>query len=344
MQLINGRSGSILNSGIAAHHVSAAGPATLLTTDVQVAAAALREGQLVAFPTETVYGLGANALDDRAVARVFEAKGRPRFNPLIVHVKDAEAGFRLGIFNPVARRLAEAFWPGPLTLVVSRRLQCPVSLLASAGLASLAIRVPAHPIARRLLEEADIPVVAPSANRSGAVSPTTAEHVLNSLGGRIDLVLDGGSCPVGVESTVVSCVADEPQLLRPGGLERQRIEALLGGPLKTGKKAARPQSPGQLESHYAPAAALRLDAREARDGEALLAFGPDIPAHSGPVRNLSPTGNLGEAAANLFRLLHELDATGVATIAVMPIPPHGLGEAINDRLRRAAAPRRRPPT
>lgn len=313
---------------------------TLLTTDVAVAAEALRKGELVAFPTETVYGLGANALDDRAVARVFEAKGRPSFNPLIVHVEELERAYRLGDFNSTARKLARAFWSGPLTLVVPRSAECPVSLLASAGLQSLAIRVPTHPLARELLRAAGIPVVAPSANPSGRISPTTAAHVVASLGGRIAVILDGGPCEVGLESTIVACLEDEPELLRPGGLPRERIEALLGAPLRTLKRAGRPLAPGGLESHYAPAARLRLEARQVREGEALLAFGPDVPAHSGPMRNLSPAGDLTEAAANLFRMLHELDQSGRPVIAVMPIPHGGLGEAINDRLRRAAAPRR----
>ena len=312
---------------------------TLITTDVAVAAKALKTGELVAFPTETVYGLGADALDDRAVARVFEAKGRPSFNPLIVHVENVDGALGLGEFNVTARKLAQAFWPGPLTLVVPRTENCPVSLLASAGLQSLAIRVPAHPLARDLLAASGTPVVAPSANPSGKISPTTAEHVLAGLGGRVAVILDGGRCEVGVESTIVSCLENEPELLRPGGLARERIEALLGVPLRTPKAAARPLAPGGLESHYAPAARLRLEAREVRQGEALLAFGPEVPAHSGPVRNLSATGDLIEAAANLFRMLHELDASGRPVIAVMPIPDDGLGEAINDRLRRAAAPR-----
>lgn len=312
---------------------------TLITTDVAVAAEALRKGELVAFPTETVYGLGADALDDLAVARVYEVKGRPSFNPLIVHVEAVDQALRLGDFNGTARKLAQAFWPGPLTLVVPRAEDCPVSLLASAGLPSLAIRVPAHPLAREMMAAAGRPVVAPSANPSGGISPTTAEHVLAGLGGRVAVILDGGRCDVGVESTIVSCLGDEPELLRPGGLPRERIEALLGVRLRSPKAAARPLAPGGLESHYAPAAALRLRAREVRQGEALLAFGPEVPAHSGPVRNLSATGDLTEAAANLFRMLHELDASGRPVIAVMPIPEHGLGEAINDRLRRAAAPR-----
>jgi L-threonylcarbamoyladenylate synthase len=312
---------------------------TLITEDVAEAAAALAAGRLVAFPTETVYGLGANALDDRAVALVYEAKGRPRINPLIVHVAERTDAFRLGAFNGAAHALAEAFWPGPLTLVVPRAESCPVSLLASAGLDSLAIRMPGHDLARRLIATAGVPVVAPSANLSSRVSPTTAAHVLDGLAGRIDMVLDGGRCDFGIESTVVACLEGQPQLLRPGALPREAIEAVLGGPLKAGHEAGRPLAPGALPSHYAPAAALRLGADQAREGEALLAFGADVPEPAGPVLNLSPSGDLVEAAANLFAMLRELDASGMKRIAVMPIPDKGLGEAINDRLSRAAAPR-----
>ena len=316
---------------------------TLITTDIAEAAAALAQGKLVAFPTETVYGLGANALDDRAVARVYGAKARPRINPLIVHVAERADAFRLGNFNSIAHKLAEAFWPGPLTLVVPRAENCPVSLLASAGLASLAIRMPSHDVARKLIATAGKPVVAPSANPSGRVSPTTAAHVLDGLAGRIDMVLDGGPCELGIESTVVSCLEGQPQLLRLGALTRQRLEAELGAALgsasKEGSETGRLVAPGGFPSHYAPAAALRLNASATTGGEALLAFGKALPAHSGPVLNLSPAGDLTEAAANLFAMLRELDAGGSARIAVMPIPDVGLGEAINDRLARAAAPR-----
>ena len=312
---------------------------TLLTEDIALAAAALAEGKLVAFPTETVYGLGANALDERAVARVYEAKGRPRFNPLIVHVAERADAMRLGIFNNAAHALAEAFWPGPLTLVVPRAGNCPVSLLASAGLGSLAIRMPRHDVARQLIATAGVPVVAPSANLSGRVSPTSAAHVLEGLAGRIDMVLDGGPCEIGIESTVISCLEAQPQLLRLGAVTRQDVEGLLGATLKERIEDGRPIAPGGLASHYAPAAALRLGATLVRDGEALLAFGPDVPDHAGPVLNLSPTGDLTEAAAHLFAMLRELDASGAPAIAVMAIPNQGLGEAINDRLTRAASPR-----
>ena len=316
-------------------------PDTLLIRDVAVAAAIIKRGGLVAFPTETVYGLGANALDDKAVASVFAAKGRPRFNPLITHAESIDAARALADFSPVATRLAEHFWPGPLTLVLERKQGCPVSLLASAGLSSIALRVPAHPLALELIRASGVPLVAPSANRSGSISPTTPAHVLASLRGRIEAVLDGGASAVGVESTVVSCLGAEPIILRPGGLARCRIEKALGMKLRLADATPGALlSPGQLESHYAPHAPLRLGASSAGPGEALLAFGADIPAHAGPVENLSPGGDTGEAAANLFAALHRLDALEPAAIAVMPIPDEGLGEAINDRLRRAAAPRR----
>ena len=298
------------------------------------AAALLRAGKLVAFPTETVYGLGADATNGKAVAAIFAAKGRPRFNPLIVHVEDLEQAERLAVLPDAARKLAREFWPGALTLVAPRRADCAVSLLASAGLDTLAIRAPSHGIARALLKEIGRPLAAPSANASGHVSPTTAQHVADELGDRVDLILDGGATPLGIESTVVGFVDGKAMLLRPGATAREDIEAV------TGPLALPPQailSPGQFESHYAPRAKLRLNAREARDGEALLGFGPDAPAVAA---NLSRRGDLKEAAANLFAMLRALDASGAKTIAVMPIPETGLGEAINDRLRRAAAPRR----
>jgi L-threonylcarbamoyladenylate synthase len=304
--------------------------------DIVAAAQALREGKLVAFPTETVYGLGADATNDAAVARVYAAKGRPSFNPLIVHVPDADLGFALGSFNAEARALAEAFWPGPLSLVVPRAPSCPVSLLASSGLDSIAIRVPSHPVALDLLKAAGRPVVAPSANPSGRISPTTAEHVRRHLKDKPAMVLDGGRCKVGVESSVVSFMDGAPKLLRQGGVPRAEIEKVLGHAIAVESHSARPHAPGQLISHYAPHAELRLNADAPRAGEAYLGFGP-LHAH-GPW-TLSATGDLVEAAASLFRLLHEIDATGVARIAVAPVPHHGLGEAINDRLLRAAAPR-----
>ena len=304
--------------------------------DIAAAAEALRRGELVAFPTETVYGLGADATNDQAVARVYAVKGRPSFNPLIVHVADAETAFELGQFPEAARRLASAFWPGPLSIVVERAPSCPVSLLASAGLTSIAIRVPAHPVALTLLKATGRPVVAPSANLSGRVSPPTAEHVRQHLGQRVALVVDGGRCAIGLESTVVSFLEEPPKLLRPGGLPRAEVESAIG-PVGVESHSARPHAPGQLASHYATRAKIRIDAKAPRCGEAYLGFGH----HDSGSHNLSRQGDVVEAAANLFRLLHQLDATGVAKIAVAPIPHTGLGEAINDRLRRAAAPRNR---
>ena len=304
--------------------------------DIDAAAQALREGRLVAFPTETVYGLGADATNDEAVARVYAAKGRPSFNPLIAHVPDVEQAFALGHFTAEAKALASAFWPGPLSLVVPRAASCPVSLLASAGNDSIAIRIPSHPMALALLKATGRPVVAPSANPSGKISPTTAEHVRRHLKDKLAIVLDGGRCKVGVESSVVSFLADGPKLLRQGGVPRSEIETVLGHAIAVETHSARPHAPGQLLSHYAPHAELRLHADAPRAGEAYLGFGP-LHAH-GPW-TLSARGDLVEAAASLFRLLHEIDATGVARIAVAPVPHHGLGEAINDRLLRAAAPR-----
>jgi len=308
------------------------------------AAALLRDGRLVAFGTETVYGLGADATDARAVAAIFAAKDRPRFNPLICHYPDAAAAFVDVVAESVARRVAAAFWPGPLTLVLPRRPESQVAALTSAGLASLAVRVPAHPVALALLRAVGRPVAAPSANRSGQVSPTTAAHVLAELGGRIDAVLDSGPCPVGVESTVLDLTGTRPVLLRPGGVTAEQLAATIGAvahaaPLAAGEA---PIAPGQLASHYAPALPVRLNAAALRAGEALLAFGPPLPG-AAVAFNLSPTGDLTEAAARLFAGLRALDARGAAEglvgIAAMPVPDHGLGRAINDRLARAAAPR-----
>jgi L-threonylcarbamoyladenylate synthase len=305
---------------------------------VAAAAQVLRDGGLVAFPTETVYGLGADATNGAAVARLYAAKGRPRFNPLISHVPDAKTALPLARFSDEAKRLADIFWPGPLTLVLPKAEHCPVSELATAGLDSIAVRVPDHVIARDLLQAFGRPIVAPSANPSGHVSPTLAEHVRGDLDGRIDLIIDGGPTNVGVESTIVACLG-APALLRPGGLPREAIERVLGRPLATAEPAPddAPLAPGMLTSHYAPKATLRLNARDVRPGEALLAFGLDAPA-AATALNLSQAGDLIEAAANLFSHLRALDAAS-AQIAVMPIPTEGLGEAINDRLARAAAPR-----
>lgn len=312
-------------------------------TAVAVAEAArlLADGRLVAFPTETVYGLGGDATSDRAVAAIFAAKGRPRFNPLIAHVADVAAAERIACLDDRARRLAERFWPGPLTLVLPRRPDGGVSLLATAGLDTVAVRVPAHPVARVLLEAFDRPVAGPSANPSGRVSPTSAAHVLEGLGGRVAMILDGGDCRVGVESTVLDLSGREPALLRPGGLARDRIEAALGHVLAGAAPAdsQRPTAPGQLASHYAPDRPVRLDAVSVAADEALLAFGADVPAGAAVTLQLSAAGDLTEAAANLFAHLRRLDRPGVRAIAVSPIPATGLGEAINDRLRRAAAPR-----
>lgn len=310
---------------------------------VTAAARSLREGGLVAFPTETVYGLGADATNAAAIARLYQAKGRPAFNPLIAHVGDLAAAREIGRFDAAALRLAEAFWPGPLTLVLPKTDACAVADLATAGLDTVAIRIPAHPVARDILRVLGRPVVAPSANLSGHVSPTTAAHVQSDLEGRIDLIVDGGAVAVGVESTIVG-IFDEPMLLRPGGLPRADIERVLGRSLKqppadAESDSAQPLAPGMLASHYAPRTRVRLGAIRVEPGEALLAFGSDAVSGidaAAAVMNLSARGDLAEAAANLFGYLRALDSKKAHTIAVMPIPSDGLGEAINDRLRRAA--------
>jgi L-threonylcarbamoyladenylate synthase len=310
---------------------------------VAMAARCLGQGGLVAFPTETVYGLGADAAQARAVARIYEAKGRPSFNPLIAHVADIAAASQIARFDATARRLAEAFWPGPLTLVLPRTANCKVSDLATAGLDTIAIRVPRHPVAWAILHAFGGAVVAPSANLSGHVSPTTAAHVAGDLTGRVDLILDGGAVEVGVESTIVACL-DAPMLLRPGGLPREVIERVLGHPLQRLPEDAvsdtdQPLAPGMLASHYAPKTPVRLDATHVEADEALLAFGPAFiegAQAAKAVMNLSEIGDLGEAAANLFGYLRTLDASGARSIAVTGVPHHDLGEAINDRLRRAA--------
>jgi L-threonylcarbamoyladenylate synthase len=307
----------------------------LSATTISTASRILREGGLVAFPTETVYGLGADATNGEAVAKIFAAKSRPRFNPLISHVATPDQAFALGAFPPLAKRLAERFWPGPLTLVVERAYACPISELCSAGLSSIALRVPDHPVAQALLRQVELPIAAPSANRSGRISPTTAEHVRRSLGKNVDLVIDGGPCRVGLESTVIQFEQTVVRLLRPGGLPRQDIEAVVGSPLLTPDDGVPSHSPGLLESHYAPVAGLRLNAENPEAGEFYIGFGP----RSFGQHNLSVTGDLVEAAANLFRFLHVADSKQPERIAVAPIPRHGLGEAINDRLQRAAAPR-----
>src|SRR5580693_897973 len=306
----------------------------------------LKAGGLVAFPTETVYGLGADATNAHAIARLYDAKGRPAFNPLIAHVTDASAARVLARFDADAAKLAAAFWPGPLTLVLPKADGCPVADLATAGLDSVAVRVPHHDVAQKILAAFGRPIAAPSANRSGHVSPTAAAHVLADLRNRIELIVDGGSTPVGVESTIVACLG-EPMLLRPGGLPRDDIERVLKRllaepPAGIATTDDAPLAPGMLASHYAPRTPLRLDAEKVAAGEALLGFGPKLAAGgegAAIVLNLSERGDLIEAAANLFSHLRALDGAGAKAIAVMPIPHDGLGEAINDRLARAAAPR-----
>ncbi|MEL6372766.1 MAG: L-threonylcarbamoyladenylate synthase [Pseudomonadota bacterium] len=314
------------------------------------AADLLRSGALVAFPTETVYGLGANALDDHAIARLYAAKGRPTFNPLIIHVATPAHAFALAEVTPAARTLADAFWPGALTLILRRRADCAVSALASAGLETLALRVPAHEAARALIAQAGVPIAAPSANPSGKISATRAHHVAEAFGEEVALVLDGGASRLGLESTIVDATGTKARLLRPGAVALEALQGVIDvetappslaqddGAMASANTAAPVSSPGQLASHYAPRATLQLDAQHVAPGEALLAFGAPL-ATDGPVLNLSAQRDLVEAAAHLFAHLHALDALSPAAIAVMPIPSTGLGFAINDRLRRAAAPR-----
>jgi L-threonylcarbamoyladenylate synthase len=303
------------------------------------AARLLRDGELVAFPTETVYGLGGDATSDRAVARIFAAKGRPRFNPLIVHVPGLAEAEPLAAFDERALEAARGFWPGPLTLVLPRRAEGGLSLLASAGLDTVALRAPAHPVAQALLRAAGRSIAAPSANRSGRVSPTTATHVAAEFDTGIALIIDGGACLVGLESTILDLTGRVPALLRPGGITFEQLTDLLGAIEMPSADAGAPRAPGSLPSHYAPDLPLRLNALEARPGEALLAFGPEAPPGFAEVLWLSRTGDLTETAANLFALLRRLDRPEFSGIAVMPIPERDLGRAINDRLRRAAAGR-----
>ena len=315
--------------GTAVPLISAAAPRA-----INRAAELVKAGRLVAFPTETVYGLGGDATNERAVAEIFAAKGRPRFNPLIVHVRGLAEAERLAVFDDHARRVASRFWPGPLSLVLPRRGDSGLSLLASAGLDTVAVRAPAHEIAQALLRETGRPIAAPSANRSGRISPTEATHVFEEIGDRIDLILDGGRTPVGLESTVLDLSDETPVLLRPGTVTSEQLTELLG-PIAAPAED-RPKSPGMLASHYAPSLPLRLDAISAQFGEALLAFGPEAPPGFAEVQWLTSTGDLAEAAANLFAMLRQLDRPLFTGIAVMPIPEQGLGRAINDRLRRAA--------
>lgn len=307
--------------------------------EIRRAAEILRAGGLVAIPTETVYGLAADATNDEAVARIFEVKARPHFNPLIVHVADLAMARRYTEVPPLAERLAAEFWPGPLTLVLKRRDVCEISLLASAGLDTLGVRAPHHPIAQAVIAAAGIPLAAPSANPSGAVSPTRAEHVRDGLGGRVDMILDGGPCPVGLESTIVKIDGERAILLRPGGVSAEAIERIIGRPLGRIGKSVGVEAPGMMASHYAPAAALRINVEAPDEKEVFLAFGP-APNDRSYTFNLSESGDLREAAANLFSYLREADRTcrsaHLKGIAVAPIPTEGLGEAINDRLRRAA--------
>lgn len=319
---------------------------------IAAAVAALSAGGLVALPTETVYGLGADATDGRAVAAIYAAKGRPSFNPLIAHVPDLAAAEGHGIFDETARRLATAFWPGPLTLVVPKRPESAIADLVTAGLDSVGLRVPAPAVTRAILARFGRPVAAPSANRSGRISPTRAADVAEDLGEKVAVIVDAGPCPVGVESTIVACLDGRARLLRPGGVPRAAIEAVIGRPLDDvavedvavdeARAGARPLAPGLLTSHYAPRARVRLDVERVAPGEALLTFAGRRPPgtdEAGAIVDLSRSGDLAEAASRLFGALRDLDRSGAASIAVVPLPGEGLGEAIVDRLRRAAAPR-----
>lgn len=309
-------------------------------TTIQNAARTIHAGGLVAMPTETVYGLAADATNDASVARIFEAKGRPQFNPLIIHVAGADMAMRYVDVSPLAEKLMSAFWPGPLTLVLPRRKDSGVSLLVSAGLDTLGVRVPNHPLAQALITAVDRPLAAPSANRSGTISPTRADHVAESLGDKVDMILDGGASHIGVESTIVKIDGDRVVMLRPGGIARADIERVIGAKLENAGGGI--EAPGMMASHYAPDASMRLNAREQKTGEAFLGFG-DVEGAGHAALNLSAGGNLVEAAANLFAHLRALDrmagAAGLKVIACAPIPMEGLGEAINDRLARAAAPK-----
>lgn len=312
------------------------------TDDASIGRAAgiLRAGGLVSFPTETVYGLGADATNGEAVAGIYSAKQRPAFNPLISHLPSLEQALAQGNFDDRAKQLAAAFWPGPLTLVVPVSAECSVSDLARAGLDTVALRVPDHPVAQSLLSAAGRPVAAPSANLSGTVSPTCAAHVLEGLGGRIDAIVDAGPCSVGVESTIVACMGGRPRILRPGGVAREDIERVVGAIGESSHAVGSLLAPGMLASHYAPRAAMRLAASVVQSGEAVLDFSGQLSSGSAVAYlDLSPDGDLAHAAANLFAFMRKLDASGAAQIAVAPIPRNGLGEAINDRLSRAAADR-----
>ena len=311
------------------------GISDLSNLKIKEASDLLRAGELVAFPTETVYGLGADATNDSAVAKIFEIKGRPQFNPLISHLPSAHHAFEFGVFSTIAKELASTFWPGPITFVVPRSNNCPISWLASAGLETVAIRVPDHPVARELLELANVPVAAPSANLSGKISPTRPEHVREEFGSNIASILEGGDCRVGLESTVLDLSGSTPILLRPGRVTQRQLEMKVGK-IKMATRTDTISSPGMLASHYAPEAEVRIEATTSIEGEAFLGFGE---TSFEPYPNLSPRGDLVEAASNLFHLMRELDKKNPKCIAVAPIPKKGLGIAINDRLKRAAAPR-----
>ena len=317
---------------------------TILTASdahIRQAADSLRNGGLVAFPTETVYGLGANACDEHAVANIYAAKNRPQFNPLISHYASSEAVFVDIDSNPTAPILASHFWPGPMTLVLDRPTDCHISTLASAGQNSVAVRVPAHRIALKLLSACGFPVVAPSANPSGKISPSCAEHVARAMADKIDIILDGGWCERGLESTVIDCRPDSPVLLRPGPLTTEQLAEQTGIDVTLEPNTAKTKtlvSPGQIESHYAPDAAVRLNATDRHNGEVYIGFGPSSRGLV-PDFNLSESADLVEAATNLFAVLHEADALNTGAIAIAPIPMAGLGLAINDRIARAAAPR-----
>lgn len=304
-------------------------------TSLLLAGTLLRAGKLVAFPTETVYGLGADATQSKAVAAIYAAKGRPQFNPLIIHVATTDALKPLIEWNDTAQLLADHFWPGPMTLVLPRQKECPVSLLASAGMDSLAVRIPSHPIAQQLLREARCPIAAPSANASGKLSPTMSKHVEESLGNKVDLILDGGHSAVGIESTILDLTTDPPCILRPGAITKEQIETIIG-PITTAIEGHKIVAPGMLTRHYAPHLPIRLNVAHATEREALLSFGDDSSVQGGAERlNLSKSGDLTEAASNLFAMLRQLDQSQFSGIAVMPIPDAGLGIAINDRLKRA---------
>ena len=306
---------------------------------IKAAAALIQDGKLVAFPTETVYGLGADATKAIAVARVFKAKMRPRFNPLIIHVPDLDYAAQLVQVDARARLLAKQFWPGGLSLVLPRRADCPVEPLAGAGLETLAIRAPDHAVAQALLSACGRPIAAPSANRSGEVSPTTAAHVVAGLGGDVDEILDGGACSIGLESTILDLTRNPPEILRRGGISDEEISAVVGPLAFNMAEDSRPRSPGQLYRHYATQLSLRTNATEVKSGEALLGFGRHTVTGAAAERNLSPAGDLTEAAANLFAMLRDLDRPEYIGIAAVPVPDVGIGRAINDRLRRAAAPK-----